>query len=199
LLDAQVPTGGPDFYIYDPRDTSGAQLESTVDPESRTDQRVVHARAGRHLVYHSVPFESDIEISGWFKLTAWLSIDQPDTDFGILISEVALDGSAIELTTDCLRARYRESLREQHLIRTLDPLRYDFTRFSFVSRRIPRGHRLRLVIGPLDSIYFEKNYNSGGTVADECMADARTVTVKLFHDERHPSALYIPIGDLEYV
>jgi len=199
LLDAQVPTGGPDSYVYDPRDTSGAQLQSTIDPESRIDQRIVHARAGRHLIYHSAPLESDIEISGWFKLTVWLSIDQPDTDFGILISEVALDGSAIELTTDCLRARYRESLREQHLIRTLDPLRYDFTRFSFVSRRIPRGHRLRLVIGPLDSIYFEKNYNSGGTVADECMADARTVTVKLFHDERHPSALYIPIGDLEYV
>jgi len=53
---------------------------------------------------------------------------------------------------------------------------------------------LRLVVGPINSINTQKNYNSGGVVADETMADARPVTVKLLHDKAHPSARYIPFG-----
>jgi len=197
VLSTERPLGGPDQYVYDPRDVSLAQLESTVDPESRVDQRMMFARTGKHLVYHTAPLETDMEISGWFKLTVWLSIDQPDTDFSVLVSEVGIDGNSIQLTTDCMRARYRESLREPKLIGTSSPLRFEFNGFSFISRRIARGHRLRLVIGPVNSIYFQKNYNSGGDVADESVADSRIVTVKVFHDEQHPSALYIPIGQPE--
>jgi hypothetical protein len=40
----------------------------------------------------------------------------------------------------------------------------------------------------------EKNYNTGGVVAAESVREARTVTVKLFHDAEHPSVLYVPIG-----
>jgi hypothetical protein len=31
-------------------------------------------------------------------------------------------------------------------------------------------------------------------VAAESVKDARTVTVRLFHDARRPSVLYVPIG-----
>jgi predicted acyl esterase len=93
-----------------------------------------------------------------------------------------------------MRARYRESLREPKLIRTTEPLQYDFGRFTFVSREIKRGGRLRLVIGPINSIHCQKNYNSGGVVAEEAIENARPVNVMLFHDREHPSALYVPIG-----
>lgn len=191
------PSGGPDSYIYDPSDVSLAELESSVDPESRTDHRMVYARKGKQLVYHTAPFEADTEISGFFTLSLWMSIDRPDTDFSVSIYEVGLGGSVIQLTTDCLRARYRESLRESRLIRTREPLRYDFRNFCFVSRLIRRGCRLRLVIGPINSIYMQKNYNTGGVVADECMQDAQPVTVTLYHDESHPSALYVPYAHQE--
>jgi hypothetical protein len=45
-----------------------------------------------------------------------------------------------------------------------------------------------------NSIGIEKNYNSGGVVADETIADSRTVAVELFHDNKHRSALYIPVA-----
>ena len=77
---------------------------------------------------------------------------------------------------------------------TEQPLRYDFKNFTFVSRMIKKGNRLRLVISPAHSMYLEKNYNAGGVVAEESVKDARTVTVRLFHDKSHPSALYVPIG-----
>ena len=36
-----------------------------------------------------------------------------------------------------------------------------------------------------------------GVLADESMADARPVTLLLYHDPRHPSVLYVPIGRTE--
>ena len=63
-----------------------------------------------------------------------------------------------------------------------------------MSRQVKKGSRLRLVIAPINSMNSQKNYNSGGVVAQESMKDARTVTVKLYHDRAHPSALYVPIG-----
>jgi len=190
-------SGGPDFYRYDPRDLSLAALESTVDPDSAANERLVFSSVGRQLVYHSEPFDTDTEISGFFKFSAWLAIDQPDTDFRVAVYDVGRDGRGILMTHDLMRARYRESLREERLVKTRDPLQYNFEGFLFVARQIQRGHRLRLVFGPLHSIYSEKNYNSGGVVSHESMTDARVVTVKLLHDEAHPSALFVPFGQPE--
>lgn len=190
-------SGEPHQYVYDPRDLSRAELESGIDPDALTDQRMVRACVGKQLVYHSDPFENDTEVSGFCKLVAWLSIDQPDTDFRAWLYEIDPSGGSTLLTTDSMRARYRESLREAKLIRTADPLRYELDRFTFVSRLVRKGHRLRLVIGPINSIYSQRNYNGGGVVAEESMVDARPVTVRLFHDDRHASALYLPIGHPE--
>jgi uncharacterized protein len=188
---------GQDHYIYEPRDTSSAELEAAQSPGSLIDQRFAYASRGKALVYHSAPFDKDTEVSGSLKLSLWLAIDQPDTDFSVSVYEIRPDGSSIRLGADWMRARYRQGLREEHLIRTQEPLRYDFEHFTFVSRRIGKGSRLRLIIGPLNSISFEKNYNTGGVVADESMKDARPVHVTLYHDKAHPSALYVPIGRAE--
>ena len=193
-ITASMPSASPDHYIYDPRDVSLAAVEQQVDPSSYVDQRVLNARNGKQLIYHSEPFTRDTEVSGFFKLSAWIAIDQPDTDFMATIYEVRDDGSSILLTSQLLRARYRESLRHPKLITTRDPLHYDFDNFMFVSQEIKRGSRLRLVISPTNSIYLEKNYNSGGIVAKETLKDARPVTVTLYHDQAHPSTLYVPIG-----
>ena len=193
-LTADTARGRPDHYLYDPRDVSTADLEATVDPESLVDQRMTYPLRGKQLVYHSAPFDQDTEISGVFRLSAWMAIDQPDTDFLVIIDEIREDGTSIELTSDNLRARYRESAREPKLISTKGPLRYDFDHFTFLSQEVKKGSRLRLTIGPINSIYREKNYNSGGVVQAESMADARPVTVTLYHDQEHPSTLYVPLG-----
>ncbi len=196
LISGGYGRGKPDQYVYDPRDTSAARQEAGFR-HSYVDQSSVFARRGKELVYHTAPFTEDTEVSGFFRLSAWIGIDQPDTDFAVAVYEIALDGSSILLTRDTLRARYRDSLREARLVTTRDAQRYDFNRFTFTSRLIKKGHRLRLVIGPINSIFSEKNYNSGGVVADESIEDARTVVVKLYHDRSHPSLLYVPIAQPE--
>jgi len=193
-------TGRPDTYTYDPRNTKGAEVDAEVRSQggSLVDQRLALALHGKQLVYHSAPFSADTEITGFFKLSAWIDIDCPDTDLYVSIHEIGLDGGSIRLSTDAIRARYREGLRTPKLIRTREPLLYDFERFTFISRQVKQGHRLRLIIAPIgrliDTTFVQKNFNSGGVVAEESVQDARAVTVSLFHDCAHPSVLHVPLG-----
>jgi uncharacterized protein len=195
-LEATVSAEGGEGgrYIHDPLDVSLAALECTVDPENRTDDRMVFARVGKQLIYHSAPLPQNTDVCGFFRLRVWIAIDQPDTDFRASVYEVGLDGKAILLTNDILRARYRRSHRQQELISTTGPLEYDFSRFLFVARQVRAGHRLRLVIGPNHSIYAERNCHTGGVVAEELPSDARPVTVRVFQAQPYASALYVPIG-----
>jgi putative CocE/NonD family hydrolase len=192
--------GPPDSYTYDPADVSGPEVDAEAQTVggSLVDQTVIFASRNKQLIYHTAPFERDIEISGAFKLTAWISINTPDTDIYAAVYEIGLDGGSVRLSTDAVRARYREGLRTPKLIHTSEALRYDFQRFTFVSRQVRRGYRLRLVISPIgrlvESTFAEKNYNRGGIVAEEAATSARPVTLQLFHDQTHTSALYVPRG-----
>jgi hypothetical protein len=103
------------------------------------------------------------------------------------------DGTSIRLTGSKMRARYRESLRQEKLVKPGEINRYEFNSFNFFSRQIAKGSRLRLVLKCVNSIYWEKNYNSGGVVAEESGKDARTAHVTLYHDPKHPSFLELPL------
>ena len=194
-LDRNKPSGGkPDSYVYDPLDTSPAEWESIDVPNGLTDQRGMLNASGKMLVYHTAPFAADTDIAGFFKLSAWISLDQPDTDFIAAIAEIKSDGSSVALSDDLLRARYRKSFRAAEPVKPGAVERYDFDHFTFQARRIAKGSRLRLVIAPVNSQWSQKNYNSGGVVANESGKDAKKVTVTLYHDAAHASALYVPLA-----
>jgi hypothetical protein len=196
--------GPPDEYTYDPRAVTGREVdaEARADGGSLIEQGLVHALHGRMLVYHSAPLVRDTEISGFFRLHAWIAMDCADTDLYVSIYDIDFDGNSVLLTTDALRARYREGLRTPKPICTDQPIRYAFERFTFVSRVVKRGHRLRLVVAPLGRLIYapftQKNYNAGGIVAEETCADGKPVTVKLYHDGTYPSALCVPLGRVEF-
>lgn len=194
LAVAAPEESGRNVYIYDPHVVDLADLETQILPYNLSDLRLLEAGDGRQLVYDSDPFEQDVEVSGVFRLHAWIGIDQPDTDFRALIYAVDAEGGCVLLTNDTQRARYRTSLREARLIESTEPRLYRFDTFWFTSRRMVAGERLRLVIGPYNSIYTQKNHNSGKAVAIETLQDARTVTVTLATGGDKGSVLYVPIG-----
>jgi uncharacterized protein len=194
LSEAKPAGSQPDRYVYDPLDVRpGLELEKEDIKNNLTDERYAVNLYGDGVVYHSEPFVADTEISGFVKLTAWIALDVPDTDFSATLYEILPDGSSVELTSDVMRARYRESLSQEKLVKPgeIDP--YVFDGFTFFSRRIAKGSRLRLVLNCPNSIYVEKNYNSGGVVAEETAKDARTAHVTIYHDAAHPSRLELPI------
>jgi putative CocE/NonD family hydrolase len=157
------------------------------------DQRVQNANPAQ-LVYQSPPLSEDTEVAGFFRLTAFISIDQPDTDFVVSVYEVNTDGRVVLLTTDQQRARYRESARAPQFVHTRTPLRYDFDRFTFTARVLPKGSRLRVIVSAANSMYQETNYNAEGTVEAETARDGRPVTVALYHDPVHLSELRVPLA-----
>ena len=180
-------------YVYDPLDLRIADLEKNPIDAYLTDQRFALNLFGAGLVFHSAPFEQPTEITGWVKLTAWIEMDTPDTDFEVSLGEVLEDGSFILLTGDLLRARYRQSLLEEHLVPAGEILPYTFDKFTFFSRQIAKNSRLRLVLRALNTISYEKNYNSGGQVAFEGPAQARTAHVWLHCGPGHASVLEVPV------
>lgn len=183
----------PDRYTYDPMDVRPAELEKEEIKNYITDERDALNLFGNGVVYHSAPFAEDTEISGFVKLVVWMSMDVPDTDFGVVLYEIMPDGKSIQLTGDLLRARYRDSVVTETLAKPGEINRYEFDGFTFFSRRIAKGSRLRLLLASPNSIYVEKNYNSGGVVAEETGKDAHTAHVTLYHDSDHPSALELPL------
>jgi hypothetical protein len=122
-----------------------------------------------------------------------MALDVPDTDFQVALYEIRPDGSSVYLSGDQMRARYRNSLETAEPVPPGEILRYTFDHFTWFSRQVAKGSRLRLVISSPNSVYQEMNYNSGGVVADETAKDARTAHITLYHDAAHPSALEIPV------
>jgi putative CocE/NonD family hydrolase len=190
---AKPSIGAAARYVYNPLDVRPAELEREAIKSGLTDQSSALNLFGNGLVYHSEPFAEPTEITGYLKLVAWIALDVPDTDFTVSVFEIKPDGTSIALTGDIKRARYRQSLRKEHLVTPGSIERYEFTSFRFFSRRLEKGSRLRLVFSSPNSTFLEKNYNSGGEVADESRKDARTAHVTLYQDAEHSSYLEIPV------
>lgn len=185
-------SSGFDAWSYDPLDNRPGEAEPAENPSYLTNQTGIINLFGEGVVYHTDSFSEPVEISGFPKLTVWLTMDVPDTDLGATLYEVLADGSSIMLSGADMRARYRESRREDKLVPAGKPVKYVFDNFTFFSRQVAKSNRLRLVIGSVNSPSSEKNYNSGGVVTKETGKDARTAHIQLLHDTEHPSALELP-------
>jgi len=183
----------PDHYVYDPLDVRPASVQRRNGGHYLTDQTNVLNLFGNGLIYHSDVFPTDTEITGYIKLVAWIAMDVPDTDFAAELYEVKSDGTSIQLTGDMMRARYRDSPTKEKLVKPGEMNRYEFNGFTFFSRKVSKGSRLRLFLSCPNTIQLEKNYNSGKMVALETAKDARTAHVTVYHDAGHASYLEIPV------
>jgi putative CocE/NonD family hydrolase len=182
----------PDRYAYDPLDTRPGELEKEKIHDYLIDQRFALNLHGAGLVYHSEPLAEATEITGQMKLTIWVEMDVQDTDFQAAVYEIKKDGGSVLLGLDQLRARFRESPTQEKLSKPGEINRYTFKGFNYISRQLAAGSRLRLVVGAANSIFLEKNYNSGLPLGTETKKDAQTAHVRLHHDPSHPSCLELP-------
>jgi putative CocE/NonD family hydrolase len=195
-LTETAPTQGADEYVYDPLDIRRGEQVDKEDNEKTAgiDQHFALSINRDGLVYHTDPITSDSSaLIGCPKLTLWLTVDVPDTDFSADLYEILPDGTSIALWTDVRRLRYRESPRAEKLVKPGEIVRCDFAPGLFVGRRLSKGSRLRLVVTSPNSIFLQKNYNSGGAVAEETAKDAHTAHVRVLHDAQHASALDVPL------
>jgi uncharacterized protein len=195
-LTEMQPTDGTDKFTYDPLDTHRGEFVEGVDPKEKTaaiDQTFALSISNDGLVYHTEPLPNETPLIGCPAVTLWLSIDTPDVDLECDLYEVQPDGTTIALWSTLGRLRYRESLREAKLLKPGEILKCDFNPGLFVARRLMKGSRLRLIVTAVNSISWQKNYCSGGVVADETAKDARTCHVQIYHDAAHPSTIQLSL------
>lgn len=180
----------PDVFRYDPLQIISKDEFFKVN-SSLLDQD--KAFKEDKLIFHSPPLKEAIEITGVVKLTAYIQLNVPDTDLRVDLYEIKPDGKSLRLAWDYMRARYRNSLSKPELVIPGTINKYVFNKSYFFARKLEKGSRLRLIISCLNHPFFEKNYNSGGTVAEETGKDARTAVIKLYHNKKYPSVLELPI------
>ncbi|MBK6659006.1 MAG: CocE/NonD family hydrolase [Proteobacteria bacterium] len=199
VLSPQAPRAEtPDTYLYDPRDPvrtcggatflPGLFIAANAGPR---DQRAVESRADV-LCYTSAVLAEDTEITGPVSLTLYVSSSALDTDFTGKLVDVHPDGRAMILTDGILRARYRESLSTPTLMQpgTVYELVIDMIATANLFRA---GHRIRLEVSSSNFPRFDRNTNSGGVIAEESADDFVVATNRVWHDERHPSHVVLPV------
>ncbi len=184
----------PDTFVYNPIDpvpTAGGGL--CCDPGLLTagafDHRGIEAREDV-LVYSTPPLEEDVEVTGPVTVTLYAASSAVDTDFTAKLLDVGDCGYARNLTDGIVRARYRTPRTAASLI---EPGRvYEYTIDLWATSNVFRkGHQIRLEISSSNFPRFDRNLNTGESIA----AGARFVPAlqTVLHSAEHPSHVTLPV------
>jgi hypothetical protein len=191
-LSSSVPDSEPPaVLVSDPHEVPELEMAKYAAAEDLTSQfRALQKRA---ISFHSEPFERDTEIAGQMHLALTCESDTPDFDLWAEVQMVLPDGSAIRLGDDIRRARFRDGPFNPQLLAPGQAVQIPFE-FNWLARRIPAGTQLRLTIAPLNSPNYQKNFNTGGRIGYEKIADARIAHIRIFHDAQRASRLTLPLA-----
>ncbi|MBA2738705.1 MAG: CocE/NonD family hydrolase [Nocardioidaceae bacterium] len=201
--DGRLSVDGPadepeDVYLYDPRDPvptvggptflPGLFIGANAGPR---DQRDVERRQDV-LSYTSEPLAESLTVIGPVALVLHGSSSAPDTDFTGKLVDVWPDGRAEVLADGILRARYRDSFSEPSLLEPgqVYELRIDLVATANV---FAVGHRIRLDVSSSNFPRFDRNTNTGATIATDGPDDVQQAVNRVHHTSVHPSRLVLPV------
>lgn len=181
-------------YRNDPADFTKFRLGTWLTGSWLTYNTDVEALRDDGLVYETAPLVEAITLVGHPSAVLPLAIETPDADFRVRLYEVAADGSVIILAQDRIRARWNDSLERPNFAPRGKRVDYEFGKMGFVARTIAPGRRLRLVVDTPNSIYEQRNFNSGKEVVRETIADARATRVTMFEGGKEGARIELPIA-----
>ena len=174
-----TPSTTPLRYVYDPRNMQFGRNEPSYSDNVLLDTYLPDHLLGGALLYQSAPLAAARVITGRPKLQLRVMADVPDSDIEATLYEIERGGRSIKLGSDRMRLRYRDSLERPVPMPKGKWVTVTLGDFPFVSRRLAAGSTLRLVVGAPRSIFTQKNWNGGGDVGRETIADARTAHIAL--------------------
>jgi putative CocE/NonD family hydrolase len=183
----------PDAFTYDPLNpvpTIGGRLCcGDAIPPGPFDQRPNESRKDV-LVFSTPPLERDLEVTGYVTAELYAATSAPDTDFTMMLVDVAPDGYARYLTDGIVRARYRETAVRAEPVTPGRVYKYTLDLWA-TSNLFKAGHRIRLYVSSSNFPRFSRNHNTGELNA----AAARTVKAEqtIYHDASRPSSVTLPI------
>lgn len=153
------------------------------------DQRPVERRDDV-LVYTSPVLEQDLEVTGPLEMVLYAASSARDTDFTAKLIDVYPTGHAIHLSEGILRGRHRRGFEQADL---LEPGEVDEFRIEMAptSNLFRKGHRLRIEISSSNFPRFDRNLNTGESIATGTRMAVANQTV--VHTAAYPSHILLPI------
>jgi putative CocE/NonD family hydrolase len=142
------------------------------------------------LVYTTAPLESDLEVTGPVRLRLHASSSAVDTDFTAKLLDVHPGGFSQRLCDGMVRARFRNDY--PHAEELLVPgavEQYEIDMWS-TSHVFPAGHQIRLEVSSSAFPKYDRNLNTGGSLATGTQMTIATNSV--WHTKDHPSHLILP-------
>jgi len=186
--------GMQDHFDYDPHTpvptTGGAVCcNPAIFPWGPLDPSTTERR-NDVLVYTTAPLKKPVRIAGVVKAVLHVATSAEDTDFTGKLVDVLPDGGSRLVTDGILRLRYRKSLEKPELAKPGEfySIHVDLgaTSYAFLP-----GHRIRLDISSSNFPRFDRNPNTGRTIATE--TELRVAHQTIRHGGKHQSRLLLPV------
>ena len=133
-------------------------------------------------------------MTGPLTLKLFAATSAPDTDFTAKLVDVRPDGYAQNLADGIIRARFRDSTRYPTLITPGQVYEYTVDLWA-TSHVFKAGHRIRLEVSSSNFPRFDRNPNTGHPIGAD--AELETAQQTIFHDQRYPSHLVLPVIPVE--
>lgn len=196
----------PGELLREPLATKTASTSFVSDPAKPvTDPHPFYSGANDYrelaerddvLVFDSAPLERDTEVTGPITAEIYLETDAPDTDLWVRVLDVAPDGTAFNLMSpglDVLRASYRNQATNGGKRELLTPgAIYKLVLPNLLTSNLfRRGHRIRAQISATFFPGFSRNLHTGKL--ETVSAEMRPATIRIHHDQEHPSRLLLPV------
>jgi putative CocE/NonD family hydrolase len=172
-----------DWFEYDPRKPVPSAGGAMIGPRAGiAPQDAIEARPDV-LVYSTPALAEGVEVTGPVRLVLFVTTSATETDFTGKLVDVHPDGRAFNVCEGILRRRYAPSDRPVEIAIDLWP----------TSMLFREGHRIRLEVSSSSYPRFDRNPNTGRTIATE--TEPIVATQAIHHGADAPSRLILPIVD----
>ena len=142
------------------------------------------------------PLTEDVEVTGPIDVKLWASSSAVDTDFTAKLLDVHPaspdypDGIDMNLEDGIIRARFRNSLERQELMKPDEICEFTIRLYP-TSNVFKAGHRIRLDISSSNFPRFDVNPNTGEPLNGQSRMVTATNTI--YFDAAHASHVILPI------
>ncbi|WP_417310065.1 CocE/NonD family hydrolase, partial [Devosia sp.] len=189
LSQRPVRSAPPDTYTYDPTDPTpavgGAMFAFTG--AGATDNAPLEKRKDV-LVYTSDPLFSPLTVMGNVGVTVYARASLTNADVFVRLCDVDPNGKSVNICDGIIRKTSSDPAVPDDIWRLT-------LRLHATAHHFKRDHRLRVIVASGAHPRFARN-----TGTDESLGEATTlvpVDIEIFHDPQHPSALHLPIYDVD--
>ena len=153
----------------------------TIDFKDRTSQNNYYTPeiifdtldASYGLIFKTIPFETDFDITGPFTGNLFATINKKDIDISMALYELMPDGKYFFLTRYVGRASYAKDNTKRQLLKPNRKESIPFSNTRFVSKKINKGSRLVILLNINKHPFEIINYGSGKPVSEETIQDAK--------------------------